>query len=172
MKKKIVITFAIAIALFILWTLILKKIYAYLLYYIVHVVLLGVSQTNLDLFFDSGHPIYTVTSFINDKEFSWSLSGELFLLPMVLLLSWQVMLILILPKKVAIKTSNVNVLILFSCQVLFLLLLTMYWKYDLARIIHDMMNNNLIIIVIFLIIKDVISLNLLEKVTWSDSQNT
>lgn len=156
MIKKIAIIFFAALVLYVLWISGLQKMYAYFLYYLVYLPIQAVPETSLSLSMDVSKPIYTVTSMISNKEYSWSLSGELFLLPIVLLLSWQIFLFTILPWKKALKILRNNVLILVLFQMLYLIFLTLYWKSSAVRLFHDMMNNNLIIVVVFLIIKDCI----------------
>ena len=156
MFKKILFTLLIAFLLFIVWIIGLQNIYAHFLLYVLYIPLLVSPETTLHLSIASNQPIYTVVSFINHQEYTWSLSGELFLLPFVLLLAWQIFQFFVLPSaKARIITRN-NMLVMVLCQLLYLWLLTFYWKFEAARIIHDMMNNNLVILALFLIIKDVI----------------
>lgn len=163
MIKNVVIVFLSALILFVLWTLGLENIYAYFLYYLVFLPVEAVPNTSLTLTTDTGYPLYAVSSIINNESFTWSLSGELFLLPIVLLLSWQVFLFTILPRKKALRICRNNILVLVVSQMFYLFFLTLYWKSDTIRVIHDMMNNNLIVIVVFLIIKDTIKNHLLER---------
>ena len=149
--------------MFLLWSFGLEKVYAYFLYYLVYVPVHFVADTSLTLSVEHAHPLYVVKSMINNKEYSWSLSGELFLLPIVLLISWQIFLFLVLPKKRALKILRNNIITLVLAQMFYLFLLTLYWKSSTARLIHDMLNNNLIIITIFLIIKDSVKNHLFEK---------
>ncbi len=154
MMKNIAIVIVATVIIFLLWSFGLEKFYAYFLFYLVYVPVHFVTDTSLTLSVDQAHPLYIVKSLINNKEYSWSLSGELFLLPIVLLLSWQIFLFLVLPKKRALKIFRNNAIILVLSQMFYLFLLTLYWKSSIARLIHDMLNNNLIIITVFLIIKD------------------
>ncbi|MEZ5195005.1 MAG: hypothetical protein R2764_00985 [Bacteroidales bacterium] len=162
MIKNVIIVFLAALILFVLWTLVLENMYAYFLYYLVYLPVEALPNTTLTLKIEAGYPLYTVSSIINNESYTWSLSGELFLLPIVLLLSWQVFLFTILPHKKAFKVCRNNVLVLVFSQFIYLFFLTLYWKSDTIRVIHDMMNNNLIVIVVFLIIKDTIRNHLLE----------
>lgn len=168
MIKNLIIVLFAALILFILWTFGLEKVYGYLIFYITYLPALLIPETNLDIITHSEHPIYVVKSFINNKEYSWSLSGELFLLPIVLLVSWQIFLFFVLPRKKALKIARNNIIVLIVAQSFYLLLLALYWKSSLARVIHDMLNNNLIIITVFLILKDNIKNRLFEKLTKSD----
>lgn len=163
MIKNILIIFLAALVLYILWISGLQKVYAYFIYYMVYLPIQAVPETSLSLSMDMGKPIYTVTSMISGKEYSWSLSGELFLLPIVLLLSWQIFLFTTLPWKKALKIMRNNVLTLVLFQMLYLIFLSLYWKSAAIRLVHDMMNNNIIIIVVFLIIKDCIRNRLFWK---------
>ncbi|MCD4694601.1 MAG: hypothetical protein K8S16_00060 [Bacteroidales bacterium] len=165
MIKNVVIIFLAALILYVLWILGLEKIYAYFLYYLVYLPVAAIPETHLSISTDSGHPLYTVASVVNNKDYTWSLSGELFLLPVVLLMSWQIFLFKLLPRNKALKISRNNILILVASQLLYLFFLTLYWKSAAIRVIHDMMNNNLIIIVVFLIIKDSIRNRLFGKIS-------
>ena len=161
--KVLLSVFILALVLFLLWTFGLEEIYASLILYGAYLPVGLLENTSISLSINAGDPVYTVTSIINLKEYTWSLSGELFLLPVVLLLSWQITLFLFVSPWQAMRCASFNLIVLVITQILFLFLLTMYWKSDLIRVIHDMMNNNLIILVLFLIIKDIIRLNLILK---------
>ncbi len=165
MIKNILIVLLAALILFVLWTIGLEVIYGYFIYYLVYLPAQLIPETTIDISANSSHPIYIVTSFIDNKEYTWSLSGELFLLPIVLLLSWQIFLFLLLPWKKAVRIAKNNIIVLVIAQSVYLLLLALYWKSPVARVIHDMLNNNLIIITVFLIIKDSIKNRLYEKLT-------
>ncbi len=170
MIKNILIVLFAALILFILWSIGLEKIYGYFIYYLVYLPVKLIPDTTISILTNSSHPNYVVTSFINNKEYTWSLSGELFLLPIVLLLSWQIFLFLLIPKNKALRIARNNILVLVIAQSIYLLLLALYWKSSVARIVHDMLNNNLIVITVFLIIKDTISNRLYEKMIKSKSQ--
>ena len=153
MVKNVLIVLLAALILFILWSIGLEIIYGYFLYYLIYLPVTLIPETSIDISTNSSHPIYIVTSFINNKEYTWSLSGELFLLPIVLLFSWQIFLFLLLPGKKAFRIARNNIIILVIAQSVYLLLLALYWKLSVARVVHDMLNNNLIIITVFLIIR-------------------
>ena len=170
MIKNILIVLLAALVLFVLWTIGLETVYGYFIYYLTYLPAQLIPETTIDISTNSSHPLYIVTSFIENKEYTWSLSGELFLLPIVLLLSWQIFLFLLLPWKKAIRIAKNNIIVLVIAQSVYLLLLALYWKSPVARVIHDMLNNNLIIITVFLIIKDSIKNRLYEKLTKPQSK--
>lgn len=74
--------------------------------------------------------------------------------PLVIVLSWQLLLFFILNYKTALKLLAVNLVTFIFIQVLFLIFLTGYYNSSVQQFLFDMMLDNFYIIALILVIKD------------------
>ena len=83
--------------------------------------------------------------------------------PLVIVLSWQLLLFFILDYKTALKLLGINLVTFIFIQVLFLVFLTGYYNSSVQQFLFDMMLDNFYIIALILVIKDNILYPVFQK---------
>lgn len=155
MLKKILLLLAASLIISALWFSGLETIYARVLTFSSNVVLhVGGRDSRLAIEKDAGTYYFRVnTRFDGRKAHYTQVFGSL-LIPTVMILAWQSFSAFYLSREKALKATFFNLGILFSVQILFLLLLTLYHSSSLAKYIYDMMMGSFYIFALVLIIID------------------
>jgi hypothetical protein len=160
MRQKRIINIVIVIAasalLLILWFNGLAWIYAQLVRFGVNILLVFSQNTHVDLRIAEGNKIdFVVTTIVNGKKGgTYPQEANLFILPFIMVLTWQILLFFNLPVKHAIRSAIENILIFYLVQVIFVLLLTAYHNSSIIKYIYTLLLDSFYIIALFLIVKD------------------
>ena len=166
MKQKKIINVLIIVAvsslLLFLWFLGLDRIYAEILVIGTNLFLAPWPDTLIIVEIETGAPVFIVETLFDGRKGSFPQEAKLIILPVIMILTWQVLLFFNLPLKNALRSLWENFLIFFLIQVIFLLLLTVYYKSGLAAFIYDLLMDSFYIIALFLIVKDTIKFKLIK----------
>jgi hypothetical protein len=119
-----------------------------------------------DIYFEmdptSKTPTFIVHSIIGGRTGSYDQEGKLILLPIIMILTWQVLLFFNLSTDKALRSTVENVVIFYLLQVIYLLLLTQYYNSAVVKYIYDLLRDSFYILALFLILKDAIRFRLIK----------
>lgn len=111
-------------------------------------------ETTIRLKMTNDEPTFIIKTIINAKKASYTQKADLILLPIIMMLTWQVLLFFNIERKKALRSLTENLLAFFVVQIIFLLLLTGYYSSPAAKFIYDLLMDSFYIVVLFLIVKD------------------
>lgn len=164
-QKKItnaLIIVAVSSLLLFLWFYGLDRIYAEILVIGTNLFLAPWPDTLIIVETEAGGPVFIVETLFDGRKGTFPQEAKLILLPVIMILTWQILLFFNLPLKNVLRSLSENFLIFFLTQVFFLLLLTVYYKSGLAAFIYDLLMDSFYIIALFLIVKDTIKYKLIK----------
>ncbi len=155
MYKKLIILIGTSLIITLLWFSGLERLYAGFLTSVTNTVLsVGSDHTHIKLEKQNEDLIFRVHTVIEGRKGSYPQAAQSLLLPVVILLSWLVVLFYSLPRKTALNQSLANVGIFLFFQVIFMILLTFYYNSNLARYFFHLMLESFYILAVIIIIKD------------------
>lgn len=111
-------------------------------------------DTSISLKMPNNEPTFIVKTIVQGKKASYPQKADLILLPIIMILTWQVLLFFNIQRKKVVRSLTENVLTFFIIQIIYLLLLTGYYSSTTAKFIYDLLMDSFYIIVLFLIVKD------------------
>lgn len=166
MKQKKIINILIVVAssslLLLIWFSGLDGFYGRMLASGANIVLSPWPDTHIDLELQNSSPVFIVETIFEGVKGSFPQEGKLFLMPLIMIVTWQILLFFNINVRQAIKSSVTNIAIFYLIQVVFLLLLTLYYKSDFAKFMFDLMLDSFYILALFLIVKDTIRYRLIR----------
>ena len=159
MKLNILIIVVTVSILYLVWGFGLEKLYAHLL------------QGGVNLCYIFKGDIFAETKEMGEKIFfflyydnsGWKEPLETIVLPLIVLIGWQIFVLFHVPLKPGLKVAGRNFLIFYTIQVLFLLLLYGLKSSELAMFLFRLLKNSFGIIVLFMIIWDIYDLDISFK---------
>ena len=155
MYKKIIILFGASLIVTLLWFSGMERLYAGFLTSVTNKVLnVGSDHTHIKLEKQNEELIFRVHTLIDGRKGSYPQAAQSLLLPLVIILSWLVVLFYSLPRKAAFKQSFADVSIFLGFQIFFMILLASYYNSNLARYFFHLMLESFYILAIIIIIKD------------------
>jgi hypothetical protein len=165
MRQKKILNIIIVIGasglLLVLWFNGFSYLYAQMLKLGVNILLLFSSDTHVGLKLVENAPTFIVDTVINGKKGSYPQKADLILLPFIMVLTWQVLLFFNLPLKQATRSAIENIIIFYTIQLIYVLLLTAYYNSSTIKFIYDLLLDSFYIIALFLIVKDSFKYSLL-----------
>jgi len=129
-------------------------VYAQLLRFGANIFLLFSSDTHVGLKIANGAPTFIVDTIVNGRKGSYPQKADLILLPFIMILTWQILLFFNLPWKNALRSSLENILVFYTIQLIYVLLLTSYYNSGAVKFLYDLLLDSFYIIALFLIVKD------------------
>jgi len=111
-------------------------------------------DTTISLKMPNNEPTYIVKTIIDGKKASYPQKADLILLPIIMILTWHVLLFFNIARKKAIRSLTENLLAFYFIQIIYLLLLTGYYGSPAVKFIYDLLMDSFYIIILFLIVKD------------------
>lgn len=158
MKQKKLINILIVVVtsglLLILWFIGFDWIYAQMLRFGANILLLFSSDTHIGLKITNNAPTFIVETMIDGRKGTYPQKADLILLPFIMILTWQVLLFFNLSRKNALRSTIENVIAFYLIQLLYVVLLTAYYKSGAVKFIYDLLLDSFYIIALFLIVKD------------------
>jgi hypothetical protein len=165
MRQKKILNIIIVIGasglLLVLWFNGFSYLYAQMLKLGVNILLLFSSDTHVGLKLVENAPTFIVDTVIDGKKGSYPQKADLILLPFIMVLTWQVLLFFNLPLKQATRSAIENIIIFYTIQLIYVLLLTAYYNSSTIKFIYDLLLDSFYIIALFLIVKDSFKYSLL-----------
>ena len=140
--------------LLILWFNGLDWIYAQLLRIGANILLLFSGDTSVGLKLVDKAPTFIVETVIEGRKGSYPQKADLMLLPFIMILTWQILLFFNLPRKQATRSAIENIVAYYIIQVIYVILLTAYYKSSAVKFVYDLLIDSFYIIALFLIVKD------------------
>jgi hypothetical protein len=166
MRQKIYVNVIIVILtsaiLLIVWFRGLDYAYAKLLQVGANVCLAFSPDTSVDLKLRNDTPTFFVKTVIEGKKGEFPQKANLILLPFIMILTWQILLFFNLDRKKALRSAGENLIAFYIVQVIYLLLLTGYYKSGTAKFLYDLLLDSFYIIILFLIVKDTFKFGLIH----------
>ncbi len=150
MLKKISILLGSSLSLFFLWLIGLEKLYARLLDLGTSLLLAPFSSVTTILNTDNAHPHYCIAV---GKE-GYCMELELFGLSVIVLLSWYILLVVLLPQRKMILTSLKHLALFYVLQVLTISTLALYEYGIFFQQANEALRQSFIIIALIFIIYD------------------
>ena len=135
--------------------------YAKLLSLGANLALMPWSGTGISVVLQDGSPVFIVHTLFDGQPGTFPQDGELFLMPFIMIVTWQILLFFNIPNRRAIRSTIEKVLIFYIIQVIFLLLLTSYYRSEFSRFMFALLLDSFYILALFLIIKDTIRYRLI-----------
>jgi hypothetical protein len=158
MKQKIWVNVIIVIVssalLLIVWSRGLDYAYGKMLTFGANTCLVFSPQTKVSLKMVNDAPNFVVKTIVDGKKGQFPQKADLILLPLIMVLTWQILLFFNIDRKKAIRSAIENLVIFYIIQVIYVLLLTGYYKSSTIQFIYDLLIDSFYIIVLFLIVKD------------------
>ena len=155
----VLVTSAILVAI---WFNGLDWLYAKILSIGANIFLVFSSDTSISLKMEGGSPIFIVSTIIGGKHGSFPQKADLILLPIIMILTWQVLLFFNIERNKATRSTIENLLAFYFLQVFYLLLLTGYYSSSTVKFIYDLLIDSFYIFVLFLIVKDTFKYGLIH----------
>lgn len=169
MRQKKIINIIIVIGasglLLILWFNGFAYLYALMLKLGANILLLFSGDTHVGLKMVENAPTFIVDTVIGGKKGSYPQKADLILLPFIMILTWQILLLFNLPIKQARRSAIENILIFYTIQLIYVLLLTAYYNSSTIKFIYDLLLDSFYIIALFLIVKDSFKYGLIGPVS-------
>lgn len=158
----ILIVLGASIIFLLLWFIGLDKLYAEALRIGTNLFLSPWSDFYIDMDQSARFPKFIAHALINGRAGSYDQDGKIILLPVLMILTWQVLMFFNLPLDKAVRSSIENIITFYLLQVLFLIFLTQYYNSGVIAFIYNMLIGNFYILALFLIIKDTLRFRLLK----------
>jgi hypothetical protein len=128
-------------------------------------------ETTIKVKMQNDEPTFLVKTIIQGKKGSFPQKADLILLPIIMILTWQVLLFFNIERKKATRSLTENLIAFYIIQVIYLLLLTNYYGSSTAKFIYDLLIDSFYIIILFLIVKDTFKYGLIHMTRRVDSDN-
>lgn len=158
MRQKKIINILIVIVssglLLVLWFNGFAYLYAQLLKLGANILLLFSHDTHVGLKMVDNEPTFIVNTLLEGRKGSYPQKADLILLPFLMVLTWQILLFFNLSLKNATRSAIENIIIFYTIQLIYVLLLTAYYNSDTVKFIYDLLIDSFYIIALFLIVKD------------------
>lgn len=158
MRQKKIINILIVIGasgiLLALWFNGFAYLYAQLLRLGANILLLFSHDTHVGLKLVDNAPTFIIDTIIDGRKGSYPQKADLILLPFIMILTWQILLFFNLSVKHATRSAIENIIIFYSIQLIYVLLLTAYYNAAIIKFIYDLLMDSFYIIALFLFIKD------------------
>lgn len=157
MKKLIINILVVLLSsslLLFLWFNGLDYIYAQLLRVGANILLVFSGDTHVGLKTIENAPTFIVETVINGKKGTYPQKADLILLPFIMILTWQILLFFNLTRKQATRSAIENIIAFYIIHLIYVLLLTAYYKSSAVKFIYDLLMDSFYIIALFLIVKD------------------
>ena len=158
MRQKIIINILIVIGasvlLLIFWFNGFDWLYAQMLRLGANILLVFSNDTHIGLKIVDNAPTFIVDTIVQGRKGSYPQKADLILLPLVMVLTWQILLFFNLPIKNAIRSAVENLLAFYIIQVIYVVLLTAYYNSAAIKFVYDLLMDSFYIIALFLIVKD------------------
>jgi len=158
MKHKLLINILIVIIfsglLLFLWFNGLDFVYAQTLKVGANILLVFSGDTHVGVKTIENAPAFIVETVINGKKGTYPQKADLILLPLVMILTWQILLFFNLTRKQATRSALENIIAFYIIHLIYVLLLTAYYKSSAVKFIYDLLMDSFYIIALFLIVKD------------------
>lgn len=118
--------------------------------------LLGLAgrETRIEVGSDNGNEFFRVNTVIEGRGASYPQTMGALLLPVVMVVAWQIFMAFFLRRKRWIKYTLINTGIFSVIQVIFLLLLSAYYTSLAAKYVYDMMMDSFYVIALVIILID------------------
>ncbi|MBW6460610.1 MAG: hypothetical protein K0B08_08560 [Bacteroidales bacterium] len=167
MKQNMLINILIVVVasmlLLILWFRGLDLFYAQTLKLGANIALLFSSDTSVAVKVVEGTPAFIVETVVGGRKGSYPQKANLILLPVIMILTWQILLFFNLPFRQAFRTAWQNILIFYIIQVIYVVLLSSYYNSSTVKYIYDLLMDSFYIIALFLIVKDAFRYDLFRR---------
>ncbi len=155
MIKKIAILVTASVLITVLWFNGLEKVYGHLLVFTTNIIVgAGSSQTGIELETTDDELVFRVTTLIDERRGSYPQRAQSLLLPAVIVLSWIPLLFFSLPTKQAARQGGFDLGLFLLFHVGFMILLTLYYKSELAKYLFHLMMEAFYVFAVIIIIKD------------------
>ena len=158
MRQKIIINILIVIGasllLLIFWFNGFDWLYAQMLRLGANILLVFSNDTHIGLKIVDNAPTFIVDTIVQGRKGSYPQKADLILLPLIMILTWQILLFFNLPIKNAIRSAVENLLAFYIIQVIYVVLLTAYYNSAAIKFVYDLLMDSFYIIALFLIVKD------------------
>jgi len=158
MRQKIIINILIVIGasllLLIFWFNGFDWLYAQMLRLGANILLVFSNDTHIGLKIVDNAPTFIVDTIVQGRKGSYPQKADLILLPLVMVLTWQILLFFNLPIKNAIRSAVENLLAFYIIQLIYVVLLTAYYNSAAIKFVYDLLMDSFYIIALFLIVKD------------------
>lgn len=158
MRQKKIINILIVIGasgiLLALWFNGFAYLYAQLLRLGANILLLFSHDTHVGLKLVDNAPTFIIDTIVDGRKGSYPQKADLILLPFIMILTWQILLFFNLSVKHATRSAIENIIIFYSIQLIYVLLLTAYYNAAIIKFIYDLLIDSFYIIALFLFIKD------------------
>lgn len=153
--KKIALLMAIITVMTLIWFSGFEVFYARILVGASNVTLgMAGRESTIEVADDGETYFFRVTTIIEGRRGSYPQIFGALLLPVVMVISWQIFMAFFLKRKRWIKYTLINMGIFMAVQMVFLLLLTAYYTSDTARYLYDMMMDSFYIVALAVILVD------------------
>jgi small-conductance mechanosensitive channel len=119
-------------------------------------------DTSIGLKLTNDNPTFVVKTVIEGKKGVFPQKANLILLPFIMILTWQILLFFNVERKKALRSTAENLIAFYIVQVIYLLLLTGYYKSGTAKFLYDLLLDSFYIIILFLIVKDTFKFGLIH----------
>jgi hypothetical protein len=155
----IILVIGISIVLLIIWVNGLNWVYAKILAGISNIFLSGSSSIGLEK--QSGKVYFIVNTLIEGRKGSFPQEATLIILPFIMMLTWQILLFVNISWRKAMRSTAENLGAFILVQVIYLFILTGYYKSDADKFFFHLLVDSFYIIGLFLIVKDAIRFRLI-----------
>lgn len=166
MRQKIWVNVIIVVVssalLLIVWSKGLDYAYGKLLTFGANACLVVSPHTSVSLKVVNDAPNFVVKTIVDGKKGQFPQKADLILLPLIMVLTWQILLFFNIDRKKAIHSAIENLAIFYVIQVIYVLLLTGYYRSSTVKFIYDLLIDSFYIIVLFLIVKDTFKYGLIR----------
>ena len=158
----IILVVVISAGLLFLWNHGLDWVYARILTLLTNIFLFVSPTTSLGVESRSDDIYFIVETLINGRKGTYPQKGGLIILPFVMMLTWQILLFINIPRRKALRSTIENLSIFMAIQVIYLLILTGYYKSETDRFFFHLLIDSFYIFGLFLIVKDAIRYRLIK----------
>lgn len=158
----ILLVIVISAVLLLIWINGLDYVYAQILSLFTNIFLFVSPSTSLAVENKSDELYFIVETLINGRKGTYPQKAGLIILPFVMMLTWQILLFINLPWRKALRSTIENLAIFMLIQVIYLLILTGYYKSDMDKFFFHLLIDSFYIFGLFLIVKDAIRYRLLK----------
>jgi len=157
----ILLVIGISAVLLLIWINGLNWIYANFVKFITDIFLFFSDKTSLSLRKEGNEIYFIVDTVINGKKGTYPQKAGLIILPFIMMLTWQILLFINLPWRKALRSTIENLSIFILVQVIYLLILTGYYKSSTDKFFFHLLIDSFYIIGLFLIVKDAVRFRLI-----------
>jgi hypothetical protein len=158
----ILLVIAISAGFLVLWINGLNVVYAKILSFFTNVFLFVAERTSLSVENKTNELYFIVETVIDGRKGTYPQKAGLIILPFVMMLTWQALLFINIHWRKALRSTIENILIFMAIQIIYLLILTGYYKSDADKFFFHLLIDSFYIFGLFLIVKDAIRYRLIK----------